>query len=215
MTATVEVLGIRHHGPGSARSVARALDELRPDLVLIEGAPELDQVVELLADADMRPPVAGLVYAVDDPRRALFYPLAAFSPEWVAARWALDARRARPVRRPARGPPARGRARGRRGRARPGPGARVPTRSGMLAAAAGYDDPERWWEDAVEHRSTSSLERFAAVKDAMAAVRESDPRSDDDPDVVENARREAAMRRVLRAAMKEDGVERVAVVCGA
>ena len=33
MTATVDVLGIRHHGPGSARSVARALDELRPDAV--------------------------------------------------------------------------------------------------------------------------------------------------------------------------------------
>ena len=90
MTATVEVLGIRHHGPGSARSVARALDELRPDVVLIEGAPELDRVVELLADTDMRPPVAGLVYAVDAPRKALFYPLASFSPEWVAARWALD-----------------------------------------------------------------------------------------------------------------------------
>ena len=89
MTATVEVLGIRHHGPGSARSVAQALDELRPDLVLVEGAPELDQVVEMLADAEMRPPVAGLVYAVDEPRRALFYPLATFSPEWVAVRWAL------------------------------------------------------------------------------------------------------------------------------
>ena len=49
----------------------------------------------------------------------------------------------------------------------------------------------------------------------MAAVREGDPRSDDDPDVVENARREAAMRRALRAAMKEKGVERVAFVCGA
>ena len=87
--ARVEILGIRHHGPGSARSVAQALDELRPDLVLVEGAPELDQVVALLADADMRPPVAGLVYAVDEPRRAVFYPLASFSPEWVAARWAL------------------------------------------------------------------------------------------------------------------------------
>ena len=53
MTATVEVLGVRHHGPGSARSVARALDELRPDVVLIEGAPELDPVVQLLADPDM------------------------------------------------------------------------------------------------------------------------------------------------------------------
>ncbi len=214
MTATVDVLGIRHHGPGSARSVAQALDELRPDVVLIEGAPELDRVVELLADSDMRPPVAGLVYAVDAPRKALFYPLASFSPEWVAARWALD--HGVPVRfadlpvvhQLADAPESE------EGESRPGQAPR-PDPIGLLASAAGYDDPERWWEDAIEHRSTSSLERFAAVKDAMAAVRESDPRSDDDPDVVENARREAAMRRVLRAAMKEDGVERVAFVCGA
>jgi hypothetical protein len=83
MPATVEarvhVLGIRHHGPGSARSVAQALDELAPDLVLVEGAPELDQVVGLVAERGMRPPVAGLVYAVDEPRRAMFYPLASFS----------------------------------------------------------------------------------------------------------------------------------------
>jgi hypothetical protein len=218
MTATLEVratiLGVRHHGPGSARSVARALDELRPDVVLIEGAPELDRVVELLNDTDMRPPVAGLVYAVDAPRKALFYPLASFSPEWVAARWALD--HGVPVRfadlpvvhQLAEAPESEG------GAFRPGQAPR-PDPIGLLASAAGYDDPERWWEDAVEHRSTSSLERFAAVKDAMAAVRESDPRADDDPDVVENARREAAMRRVLRAAMKEDGVARVAFVCGA
>ena len=209
------MLGIRHHGPGSARSVAQALDELRPDLVLVEGAPELDQVVEMLADAEMRPPVAGLVYAVDEPRRALFYPLATFSPEWVAVRWALA--HGVPVRfadlpvthqlsdRPASPT---------RARKRPGQAPR-PDPIGMLAAAAGYDDPERWWEDAVEHRSTSSLERFAAVKDAMAAVRESDQRSDDDPDVVENARREAAMRRAVREAMKTDGVDRIAFVCGA
>ncbi len=214
MTATVEVLGIRHHGPGSARSVAQALDELRPDVVLVEGAPELDAVVGLLADADMRPPVAGLVYAVDAPRKALFYPLASFSPEWVAARWALE--HGVPVRfadlpvvhqladAPEADPD----------EPRPGQALR-PDPIGLLAAAAGYDDPERWWEDAVEHRSTSSLERFAAVKDAMAAVREGDPRPDDDPDVFENARREAAMRRALRATMKEDGVERVAFVCGA
>ncbi len=86
---TVDLYGIRHHGPGSARAVLAALDEHPPDLVLIEGCPELDTIVELLGADDMIPPVAGLVYAVDEPRKATFYPLARFSPEWVAARWAL------------------------------------------------------------------------------------------------------------------------------
>lgn len=86
----VEVLGVRNHGPGSARSVLAALEELSPDLVLIEGAPELDTLLPLAADPTLVPPVAGLVYAVDSPRRAVFYPLAVFSPEWVAMRWAIE-----------------------------------------------------------------------------------------------------------------------------
>ena len=40
-----------------------------------------------------------------------------------------------------------------------------------LAEAAGYDDPERWWEDAVEHRTAGGLASFEAVGEAMAAVR--------------------------------------------
>src|SRR5262245_59386642 len=92
MTPSVSILGVRHHGPGSARSVGRALDELQPDAVIIEGAPEMDAVVALAAGPDMAPPVAGLVYAVDEPMRAAFYPLADFSPEWVALRWALTRR---------------------------------------------------------------------------------------------------------------------------
>lgn len=197
----IEVLGIRHHGPGSARSVAGALVELGPDLVVIEGPPELDALVPMAADPGLVPPVAALVYAVGEPRRAAFYPLAGFSPEWVALQWALAA--GVPVRfadLPAthvlapEAPQDQGR--------RP----RDPI--GTLAAAAGYDDPERWWEDAVEHRSDSSLERFALVREAMGGVRVPDA---EDP---ENSRREAAMRRVLRTAVKEQH-QRIAVVCGA
>src|SRR6267154_6334341 len=91
----VTVLGVRHHGPGSARAVGEALAQLDPDAVLIEGAPELDSVAALAGGPDMVPPVAGLVYAVDEPRRSAFYPLAEFSPEWMALRWAL--RHGRPV----------------------------------------------------------------------------------------------------------------------
>jgi Family of unknown function (DUF5682) len=87
---TTTILGIRHHGPGSARSVLAELGRLRPDAVLIEGPADATALIPLAADPAMRPPVALLVYAPDEPRVATFYPLAEYSPEWVAMRWALD-----------------------------------------------------------------------------------------------------------------------------
>src|ERR671919_2574151 len=86
----VTVLGIRHHGPGSARSVLAELDRVRPDVVLVEGPPEASSLIRLAADPAMRPPVALLVYAPEEPRVATFFPMADFSPEWVALRWALE-----------------------------------------------------------------------------------------------------------------------------
>ncbi|GAA5001159.1 hypothetical protein GCM10025734_36730 [Kitasatospora paranensis] len=90
MSADVTLLGVRHHGPGSARAVAAALEQLRPDAVLIEGPPEADPIVALAGDKGMKPPVALLAHVVDDPAKAAFWPFAVFSPEWVAVRHAVD-----------------------------------------------------------------------------------------------------------------------------
>ena len=84
----VSVLGIRHHGPGSARSVAADLDRLGPSAVLIEGPADADPLLALAADPGMVPPVALLAYAPDAPRVSAFWPFAVFSPEWQALAWA-------------------------------------------------------------------------------------------------------------------------------
>jgi hypothetical protein len=76
-----------------------------------------------------------------------------------------------------------------------------------LAAVAGYDDPERWWEDVVEHVPGPAV--FDALAEAIAILR-ADAEDPDSPDAV----REAYMRRVLRRTVRE-GFERIAVVCGA
>ena len=47
-TGKVSVLGVRHHGPGSARAVRAALDEIEPDIVLIEGPPEAEAITSLV-----------------------------------------------------------------------------------------------------------------------------------------------------------------------
>ncbi len=73
--ADVRVFGIRHHGPGSARSLRAALDAFEPDVVLLEGPADADPLVPLVADEAMAPPVALLAYVADDPRTAAFWPV--------------------------------------------------------------------------------------------------------------------------------------------
>ncbi|MFC9325409.1 DUF5682 family protein [Kitasatospora sp. NPDC057015] len=238
MSAEVTLLGVRHHGPGSARAVGAALRQLRPDVVLIEGPPEADPIIGLAGHKETAPPVALLAHAVDDPARAAFWPFAVFSPEWVAIRYALDAEV--PVRfvdlpaayglagEPAGppgpsepsggvpggtspdGPPAPGPAAA-DGRA-PDPGGEEATADpiGALAAAAGHDDAERWWEDVIEHRAPGSdaLAPFTAVAEAMTALREGGRAGRRDE------LREAYMRQQIRAARRA-GHRRIAVVCGA
>src|SRR3954453_21181569 len=91
-TAAVPAFGVRQHGPGSARSVGRALKELRPDCVLVEGPPDADNLLPLLVHKEMKPHIALLVYAADKPSEAVYYPFAAFSPEWQAIHYALTSK---------------------------------------------------------------------------------------------------------------------------
>ena len=86
----VRVFGIRHLGPGSTRSLLSALEASRPDAFLVEGPPDAEDVLPLMARPQMKPPVALLVYPPDAPQNAAYYPFAEFSPEWQALRYALE-----------------------------------------------------------------------------------------------------------------------------
>lgn len=193
----VRVFGIRHHGPGSARSVRQGLEEFSPDVVLIEGPSDADPLVMLAASESMKPPIALLAYATGEPSKAAFWPFAVFSPEWQALQWAAK--------------------NGVQARFCDLPAFNVLADQGIrtvregdplseLAAAAGFDDTERWWDSVIE--SSSGADSFDAITEAMEALRETVPIDE------ETAHREAYMRQVLRKTLK-DGAERVAVVCGA
>ncbi|MET0967121.1 MAG: DUF5682 family protein [Nakamurella sp.] len=201
----VRVLGIRHHGPGSARAVRAALDELQPDRVLIEGPSEADALVGMVADPARVPPVALLAYRNDTPAAAAFWPFAVFSPEWQALTW--SARQHVPA--AFMDLPAAVLLADRSDNELPQtPQQAVRTDPiAVLAEVAGYDDPERWWEDVIESRRTG--DPFDAVTDAMTAVRVDRPETDQ-----RTLQREAQMRKTLRAAQKA-GAQRIVVVCGA
>ncbi|WP_369233772.1 DUF5682 family protein [Streptomyces sp. R21] len=211
------LLGVRHHGPGSARAVRAALEAAAPRVVLIEGPPEADALIPLAADEDMRPPVALLAHVVDEPGRSAFWPLAEFSPEWVAIRWAGEhGVPARFIDLPATHTLAWGKDDTAPEQAEGAEEAEEAVRIdplAVLAETAGYDDPERWWEDVVEHRSgagTDPFLPFAVLGEAMGALREAYGVGGRDRDLV----REAHMRLQVRAAQREFE-DAVAVVCGA
>jgi hypothetical protein len=229
---SVQIFGIRHHGPGSARSLRVALEQLRPDVVLVEGPPDAEMMIPLLAHSEMRPPVALLIYVPDAPRRAVYYPFAIFSPEWQALHFALtNGIPARFMDLPQAHQFARTEDAGLRTELEPSnpepdhteapandEDSLDPQSSGLspradplgwLAAAAGYSDGERWWEHMVEHRRDGA-ELFQAILEAMSALRAEAPANSDPLE----AQREAWMRQTIRAAERE-GFTRVAVVCGA
>jgi Family of unknown function (DUF5682) len=234
---SVSILGIRHHGPGSARSVERALAELKPDAVLVEGPPEAEPLLPLASHPDMRPPVALLGYATDEPGRAAFYPFTCFSPEWQAIRYSLAERvplrmTDLPLAHVLAEPPGRAIRNGEAPSGEPpsgqAPSGQEPEAAGpdraegserirgdpiaWLAEAAGHGDPERFWEDVVEHRGGEQA--FAAIADAMAALRDAAEPERPLAGHKHEARREAQMRQAIRQATRA-GHERVAVVCGA
>lgn len=260
---STHIFGIRHHGPGCARSLISSLEKLEPDVILIEGPPDADALLPFTDSEGLAPPVAILIYPESEPQRSVFYPFAEFSPEWQAIRFgrtrgvpvrfcdlpqtyrmAMEAEeRAKLIELRAddvvehasgesnSGEEADAESSGDEGVVLPaGAEEALQTYQAMredplaaLASAAGYDDPELWWEHVIEQR-IDSTEQFEAILEAMRAAREHwEDRFGSIDDSAANggiprrkfeAQREAWMRQTIRAAEKE-GFQRIAVVCGA
>ncbi len=233
---SITVFGVRHHGPGSARSLRRSLQSLQPDLVLIEGPPEANHLLALAAAPEMKPPVALLVYNPDNLQQAAYYPFAVYSPEWQAIQYALAAQL--PVRfidLPISVQFAIDAALGQAEPTQPLAAAESPDLADpdsvgadlavqalhsdpldLLAKAAGFADGDRYWEFLVEQRQNST-DLFAAILEAMANLREHIGAADAPASFLtgdRNLTREAHMRQCIRQAQSE-GFAKIAVVCGA
>lgn len=213
-TNLYSIYPIRHHGPGSARSLARALIANPPDVLLVEGPADADALLPFLTSPELEPPVALMAHVVGSPERAVFYPFSNFSPEFVALRWALtngipacfmDLPACTTLAQMAAEVEAESSEPGEEDAPEPEAALRADPLS-VLVEAAGFTDFERWWDTLVEARGDDA-EVFGAVSEVMEAVREDAPTPERD------ALREAHMRQCIREAQK--GGKRVAVVCGA
>ena len=201
----LKVFGIRHHGPGSAKRLALALEVMEPDIVLIEGPPEGNKIIYLANHPDMKPPVAMLIYQPTDLNRASYYPFAVFSPEW---RGILHARENNiPVRFIDLSLAYRWNEYDRNPKAKGGGGDLL----GTIAQAAGFKSGDQWWEEMVEKKSDRE-DLFAVISELIGEVR-SIPSFREGIDQ-ETLRREAFMRKEIRKAQKE-GFQKIAVICGA
>lgn len=226
---SVHLFGIRHHGIGSARSLIAALEALQPDCILIEGPPEADSLIPLVANQEMQPPVAMLVYSADEPQKAAWYPFAVYSPEWQAMRYGLaqgvnvqfmdlpqkyrlvSVETTQEIAVDHEAPQT----------AIPEEGEAIPEPEapdiyldpiGALAAIAGESDGESWWGRVVEE-ADNPIEIFSAIHEAMTTLREEPSSKRDEVEQHKENLREAWMRTTIRDAEKK--YERIAVVCGA
>lgn len=222
LNARLKIFGIRHHGPGSARSLLQALEAWQPDALLIEGPTDADKLIQHVGK--LKPPVAALVYNPKDLRQASYFPFAEFSPEWQAILFGLKqniptAFMDLPMS---------------LNFGLQNPDALVQqtldfqenTEGGnfskeneqvkivndplrTLAELAGYTDSERWWEVTFEQAENPTAV-FDTILDMITALRTELNRSE----TTETLLREAFMRQTIRKALKTNA-QRIAVICGA
>jgi len=211
----IHLFGIRHHGPGSAKRLRRALKALQPDCILIELPPDAEKALGYVARDTLRPPVALLLFDPKNFDRASYLPFAEFSPEWQALRygakyevpvWPIDLPLSQlfMLRQPPPGSQLELR----------GDGAEEARRIqydplGFIAELAGYRDSERWWEVTFEQEAGEEAV-FEAILNMIRTLRAELAREE----TTETLLREAHMRKMIRKARKE-GFQRIAVVCGA
>ncbi|MCH2043351.1 MAG: DUF5682 family protein, partial [Saprospiraceae bacterium] len=221
----VHFFGIRHHGPGSSKSLQKALEATEPDAILIENPLEMDAMLAYMTNPELKPPVAVLIYNPKDLKQAAYYPYTSYSPEWHAIQYGLSknvpivsmdlpqslrfglAEREENLRNTQ---DLFSHLSGERTHSQDEEEQDEIIRDplGYMARLAGYEDSERWWEITFE-QTAKDVSIFEAIQELMTALR-TELRI---PESVLGRCREAYMRKILRKAMKT--YKNIAVVCGA
>ena len=234
------VFGVRHLSPAAACHLHTILDEMKPTAVLVEGPADATDQIKHLVHKDTKPPLAILAYTKARPVRTILYPLAEYSPEWVALTWGirnkadtrfidlpasvfLEMHHSREQASGGRQPPVDARIDEKVNDKQGADAPRSPKKQASEHTRAYLDDPyeeiarlsgdpdhETWWERHFEH-TTDPHSYNRQIHEFGAGLR--GLRELDDGD--ENLAREAFMRRCIQDVLKKHKPEKVLVVCGA
>lgn len=236
----VHVFGVRHLSPGAAWHLRAYLDQVQPTAVLIEGPSDATSLIKHLVNPKTRPPVAMLAFTSELPMRTAMWPLAVYSPEYEAMRWAYTndadcafidlpsdvmlALERHPLHeRPAATAPSDGAV----PEATTGtPPTAAPTQAHpaqpslyvQIAELAGETNYEMYWERRFEHNQQpdtyrSALHRLSAE---MRALSEGEEQVDQPREYAYNVLRERYMTaQIAEAIAQGHEANRIVVVCGA
>lgn len=87
------IFGIRHLSPAGAWHLRRLLDQVMPEIVLVEGPSDFTEELTFLGDLGTKPPVAIMAYTEETPIHTILYPFAEYSPEYQAVLWSQEHQR--------------------------------------------------------------------------------------------------------------------------
>lgn len=234
----INVFGVRHLSPMGAWHLRKYLDQVRPELVLIEGLADAAELIPHVTRKGTKPPIAILAYTDSLPVRTLIYPLAKYSPEYQAMRWATEhdvpvefidlpsdiflalqdieeelAKKKRQEAEAAKSAEAESEPQADASTGQPPPLERPVSMYEKYAAIAGEADYETYWERHFEHNLSDDAYRLAAFEFGQS-LRELD--QDSLRWRAENLVREAYMRRRIAAAIAAGHKpEKIVAVVGA
>ncbi|EGO65711.1 DUF5682 family protein [Acetonema longum] len=214
------IFGIRHLSPGGAHHLLQFLDAVNPTAVLVEGLSDANSQIEFFTAKGTELPVAILAYTEELPVRTLFYPFAAYCPEYQAFVWAKAHRaHAEFIDLPSdvflKLSEARRRIEAAAEKAAGGEGRKDCTESlyARWAGLAGEQDYDTYWERRFEHNLNSDSYRLAAYELGQS-LREL--AADSRAEQMETLVREAYMRnRIQRTIQAGHDPDRIVVVTGA
>jgi hypothetical protein len=84
---------VRHHSPRASRALSAFLEQIDPQVVLVEGPIDATPLIEIITDPETEPPIALLGYRTDGVSGSALWPFAAYSPEYVALAWSRRKKR--------------------------------------------------------------------------------------------------------------------------